>query len=60
MPFVENFEEFKARQSCECIQVKNDDYEEAWLFANGAGSWRVFQKLNGVNAQNWRLENVTY
>lgn len=36
MPFIENFEEFKTRQACASIRVKNDDYQEVWLFANGA------------------------
>src|SRR4051812_10848702 len=46
MPFVESFEEFKQRHNCEVIQIKQGDFEDAWLFANGAAC--VLQKL-GLN-----------
>src|SRR5262245_4694561 len=43
MPLIESFEEFKQRQNCEVIKIKDGDFEEAWLFANGAAC--VQQKL---------------
>lgn len=36
MPLVENFSEFAARQNCEYIQTENTDFQNAWIFANGA------------------------
>lgn len=43
MPLIENFHEFKARQNCEAIQVQQSDFEDRWLFANGAGC--ILKKL---------------